>query len=81
MNCGYGQGYSVREVLTAVERATGKALPIEEAPRRPGDPPILIATADKIREVLGWKPQHNDLDHIVATALQWERKLLDEPAR
>ncbi len=81
MNCGYGQGYSVREVLTAVERATGKALPIEEAPRRPGDPPILIATADKIRQVLGWKPQHNDLDHIVATALQWERKLLDEPAR
>ncbi len=81
MNCGYGQGYSVREVLTAVERATGKALPIEEATRRPGDPPILIATADKIREVLGWKPQHNDLDHIVATALQWERKLLDEPAR
>jgi len=81
MNCGYGQGYSVREVLTAVERATGKPLPIEEAPRRPGDPPILIATADKIREVLGWEPQHNDLDHIVATALQWERKLLDEPAR
>jgi UDP-glucose 4-epimerase len=80
LNCGYGHGYSVREVLAAVERAHGAALPIEEAERRPGDPPVLIASAERIRKVLGWEPRHDDLDFIVRTSLAWEQRLLREPA-
>ena len=79
LNCGYGHGYSVREVLDAVERALGRPLPIEEAPRRAGDPPVLISVAERIREVLGWQPRHDDLDFIVATVLAWERRLLEQP--
>ena len=80
LNCGYGHGYSVREVLRAVEKANGKALNIEEGPRRPGDPPTLIAEASRVREVLGWLPRHDDLDFIVSTALTWEHRLLQHPA-
>lgn len=76
LNCGYGHGYSVREVLAAVERANGSPFTIKEEPRRAGDPPQLIAGADKIREVLGWQPRYDDLDTIVATSLAWEHKLL-----
>ncbi len=76
LNCGYGHGYSVREVLSAVERIHGKPLSIREEPRRPGDPPILIAHARRIREVLGWQPRYDDLDVIVRTSLDWEKKLL-----
>src|SRR5450755_4666707 len=76
LNCGYGRGYSVRQVLDAVARQSGRRLVIEEEPKRAGDPPQLIAQASKIREILNWKPQHDDLDHIVHTALQWEQKLL-----
>jgi UDP-glucose 4-epimerase len=79
LNCGYGHGYSVREVLEAVQRAAGKPLPIEEGPRRAGDPPVLVSVADKIRQVLGWQPQHDDLDFIVATSLAWEKRLLEKP--
>jgi UDP-glucose 4-epimerase len=75
LNCGYGHGYSVREVLAAVEHANGEKLTIIEEPRRAGDPPELIAVADRIREVLGWTPQYDDLDTIVRTALEWERKI------
>lgn len=75
LNCGYGHGYSVREVLAAVERANGAALNISEEPRRPGDPPELVAVAKKIQKVLGWKPQFDDLDTIVRTSLEWERKI------
>ncbi|MDX1499212.1 MAG: UDP-glucose 4-epimerase GalE [Woeseiaceae bacterium] len=75
LNCGYGHGYSVREVLAAVERANGKPLEIREEPRRPGDPPELVAVADKIRKVLGWVPRYDDLDTIVATSLAWERRI------
>jgi UDP-glucose 4-epimerase len=75
LNCGYGHGYSVREVLSAVEKANGKPLKIVEEPRRAGDPPQLIAVADKIREVLGWTPKFDDLDTIVKTSLAWERKI------
>lgn len=75
LNCGYGHGYSVREVLQAVERANGKALNIVEEPRRAGDPPELIAIADRIRSVLDWTPQYDNLDTIVATSLNWERKI------
>jgi len=75
LNCGYGHGYSVREVLAAVERANGEKLNIAEEPRRAGDPPELIAIANRVREVLGWAPQYDDLDTIVKTALAWERKI------
>lgn len=76
LNCGYGRGYSVREVLDAVARAAGKPLNIIESERRAGDPPCLIAGADQVRDVLGWTPQFDNLDTIVGTALAWERKLL-----
>ena len=75
LNCGYGHGYSVREVLDAVARVSGQELDIVEQPRRDGDPPTLIARSDRLREVLGWQAQHDDLDFIVRTALAWERKL------
>jgi UDP-glucose 4-epimerase len=75
LNCGYGHGYSVREVLAAVEKANGEALNISEEPRRAGDPPELVAVAKKIQSVLGWTPQHDDLDTIVRTSLDWERKI------
>lgn len=75
-NCGYGHGYSVREVIDMVERVAGAPLPVEEAPRRAGDPPMLIAAAERIREVLGWAPRHDDLEAIVASSLAWERRLV-----
>jgi UDP-glucose 4-epimerase len=79
LNCGYGHGYSVREVLASVERAAGKPLPVKEQPRRPGDPPTLVARADRIRAVLGWRPRLDNLDTIVQTSLRWEERLLREP--
>ncbi len=75
LNCGYGHGYSVREVLSAVEAASGRPLKIVEEPRRAGDPPELIAVAEEIGRVLGWKPKFDDLDVIVRTSLAWERKI------
>ena len=74
-NCGYGRGYSVMDVISAVERAVGRKLPVADAPRRAGDPPELVANADKIRKTLGWSPSHDSLDEIVKSALAWERKL------
>jgi len=79
LNCGYGHGYSVREVLATVSRVNGRPLRIVEEPRRAGDPPSLIARADRIRRVLGWKPRHDDLNRIVSSQLEWERKLLNKP--
>ncbi len=79
LNVGYGHGYSVREVLQSVERVSGKRLSIREEPRRPGDPPALVARAERIRRELGWKPRLDDLDTIVRTALAWEQRLLHEP--
>jgi UDP-glucose 4-epimerase len=76
LNCGYGHGYSVREVLEAVERVNEEPLNVIEAHRRPGDPPILVAQAQRIRECLGWQPRYDDLDFIVKTSLDWERKLV-----
>ena len=75
LNCGYGHGYSVREVIDAVNRVNGSPIRVKEEERRAGDPPALIARADKVREVLGWEPRYDDLDFIVKTALDWERKL------
>jgi UDP-glucose 4-epimerase len=81
LNCGYGHGYSVREVLAAVERVHGQPLVVREEPRRPGDPPVLVASANRIRSVLGWQPQYDDLQQIVRTSLNWERRLLTHPAQ
>ena len=75
LNCGYGHGYSVREVIAAVERAHGAPIAVDEQPRRAGDPPSLIADAARIGRVLGWRPRYDDLDVIAGTALAWERKL------
>ena len=75
LNCGYGRGYSVLEVVSAVERAAGKNLAVEIAARRPGDIAIVVARTEKLAKLLGWKPQHADLDVIVQTALAWEKRL------
>ncbi|NOY62745.1 MAG: UDP-glucose 4-epimerase GalE [Gammaproteobacteria bacterium] len=75
LNCGYGHGYSVREVLDMVEKVSGNKLNIREEPRRAGDPPTLVARADRVRSVLGWEAKYDDLETIVKTALAWERKL------
>ena len=78
-NCGYGHGYSVREVLDSVQRVAGRKLLIREEPRREGDPPSLVARADRIRAELGWQPRLDDLDTIVRTALRWEEQLQRNP--
>ncbi len=75
MNCGYGHGYSVREVLDAVQRVAGQRLDIREAPRRAGDPPALAADSSLLRRTLHWEPRYDDLEFIVRTALDWERRL------
>lgn len=75
LNCGYGSGFSVREVLDTVAKCHGSALNIVEEPRRAGDPPALIAAASKIRNTLGWQPQNDDLELIAQTALDWEKKV------
>ena len=74
-NCGYGRGFSVREVVGAVERAAGISLPVKELPRRPGDPPMIVSNPAKLKAELGWRPDHESLDEIVASALNWERRL------
>lgn len=79
LNVGYGHGYSVREVLQSVERVAGVRLRVVEEPRRAGDPPGLVARADRIRRELGWQPRLDDLDTIVRTALAWEKRLLRDP--
>lgn len=74
INCGYGRGFSVREVVAAVERVSGKSLAVELAPRRPGDLAIVVANTGKLSRLLNWKPRHDDLNRIVETALNWERR-------
>jgi len=75
-NCGYGHGYSVKEVVDAIEQALGHPIKTIEQPRRAGDPPSLIANAKAIKEVLQWQPQFDDIHKIVKTSLDWERILL-----
>jgi UDP-glucose 4-epimerase len=75
MNCGYGRGFSVLEVLDAVDRVTNRTIERRMEPRRAGDPGALISDPARLRATLAWEPQHADLDTIVAHALQWERKL------
>jgi UDP-glucose 4-epimerase len=79
LNVGYGHGYSVRQVLQSVERVSGKRLKVREAPRRPGDPPTLVARAERIRSQLGWQPRLDNLDTIVRTAYAWEQQQLRQP--
>ena len=74
-NCGYGHGTSVLEVIAAVERVAGHKIDVREASRRPGDPAALVASADRIRQLLDWYPSHDNLDEIVGSALAWERTL------
>ncbi len=73
-NCGYGRGLSVREVVAGVERVTGRPLPVREGPRRPGDPPTLVADPRRIKSELGWVPRHDGLDGIIRSAIAWERR-------
>ncbi|MCK8516767.1 UDP-glucose 4-epimerase GalE [Methylonatrum kenyense] len=80
LNCGYGHGYSVREVLDMVGRVSDRQLTVREETRRAGDPATLIAEASRIRSVLGWEPRYDDLQTIVSTSLAWERKLLESHA-
>jgi UDP-glucose 4-epimerase len=77
MNCGYGRGFSVLEVLDAVDRVTNRTIERVMAPRRAGDPDALISDPSRLKATLPWRPQHADLDTIVAHALAWERKLAD----
>jgi UDP-glucose 4-epimerase len=81
LNCGYGRGYSVREVLDAVDRVSGEQIERRVAPRRPGDPATLVAANRRICSALPWKPLRDDIDTIIQDALKWERKLKIEPAR
>jgi UDP-glucose 4-epimerase len=74
MNCGYGHGYSVREVVDAARKIVGIAFPVEETGRRAGDPPALVADSSRLRELTGWQPLHDDLEFIIRTAWEWERK-------
>ena len=78
INCGYGRGFSVREVAAMVERVSGQKLTIELAPRRPGDMASVIANTAKLSRILNWKPRYADLETIVSTALAWERRIKSE---
>lgn len=79
LNVGYSHGYSVREVLDGVQRVARQKLTIKEEPRRDGDPPVLVAEAQRIRSQIGWVPRLDDLDAIIDSSLRWERKLQREP--
>jgi len=74
VNCGYGHGHSVLEVISAVQRACGKTIPVRYSPRRSGDPAAIIANVDRIRAKLDWHPEFDDLDAIVMQALSWEKR-------
>jgi UDP-glucose 4-epimerase len=76
-NLGNNRGYSVREVIELAKKVTGKPIPAIEADKRPGDPAILIASSDKIKKKLGWKPKNEDLETIIKTAWKWHQKEAD----
>ncbi|PWB60639.1 MAG: UDP-glucose 4-epimerase GalE, partial [Bradyrhizobiaceae bacterium] len=75
LNCGYGRGFSVLEVIATVKRVSGIDFRVEFAPRRPGDPAQIVASSDRARALIGWKPKLDDLETIATHALAWERKL------
>lgn len=79
INLGTGRGVSVAELAAAIERVTGRTIKCERVGRRPGDPPVLVAEPGLARQLLGWRPQHSDIDTIVSTAYRWHRK--ERPAR
>lgn len=74
-NCGYGHGYSVKEVVEAVKRVTGVDFKVIETVRREGDPPQLVADSSKLKKIMGWRPEHDDLDYIIKTAYEWEKRV------
>lgn len=73
LNCGYGHGFSVKEVISRVKQVTGVDFKVKESPRRPGDPATLTAQVERIGQVIGWKPQYDDLDTIIKSAYEWEK--------
>jgi UDP-glucose 4-epimerase len=75
LNCGYGHGYSVLELLDAVQKVSGRALDIRARARRAGDVPVMVAQADRIHQTLDWQPRYDDIETIVAHALAWEEQL------
>jgi UDP-glucose 4-epimerase len=81
LNCGYGHGYSVLDVIGAIERITRRKLPVQMVGRRPGDPVSLVADVSRIRSSLDWSPQFEDLETIVSHALAWEQQLLENRQR
>ena len=81
LNCGYGHAYSVLDVIAAVNRVASKDIPVRMGNRRPGDAAALVAKADRIRKILGWRPRYENLDCIVRHALSWEEQLVSAGAR
>jgi UDP-glucose 4-epimerase len=81
LNCGYGHGFSVLEVIETVKRVSGTDFKVESSPRRAGDPARIVAASDQVRAKLGWQPRYDDLSRIVADALAWERELLARSRR
>ncbi|MEN6321057.1 MAG: UDP-glucose 4-epimerase GalE [Syntrophaceae bacterium] len=75
LNCGYGRGFSVKEVVSTVKEVTGINFAVEEVDRRPGDPPALIADCTRLKTLTGWEPNYDDLAFIVKTAWKWEKEL------
>ena len=73
-NLGNGRGFSVREVIDTIRSVTGHAIPAQESPRRPGDPAVLVASPEKIKRELGWKPEYADLESMVRSAWEWHSK-------
>jgi UDP-glucose 4-epimerase len=74
-NCGYGHGYSVKEIVRASKKVTEIDFPVVETERRPGDPPLLIADSSRLRNELHWAPRYDDIEYIIRTAWEWEKKL------
>lgn len=81
LNCGYGRGYTVREVAAAVQQVSGVNFPVVDVPRRAGDPPALVADSRRLRELLGWTPRYDDLQRIVADAWRWECQMEADKTR
>lgn len=75
LNCGYGKGFSVKEIVEAVKKVSSVDFPVDIATRRPGDPPILVADPRQINKLFDWKPRHQNIDEIISSALEWEKKL------
>jgi UDP-glucose 4-epimerase len=80
-NIGNGQGFTVLEVIESVRRVTGQPIAVEECPRRPGDPAVLVASSEKIKTELGWRPKFADLDQIIASAWEWHQRRFAQEAK